>query len=119
MEDKLSEADRLFEEAVSKQRFSDKDAYSLSKKKTSQGRGLSAELDLHGKTLSSALTALEMRLKNRPERLRVITGKGKHSEGVYSPLQAGVEDWLNERCPELGMEFRRMDGAYEIWLRTR
>jgi DNA-nicking Smr family endonuclease len=117
--DELNEASRLFEDAARKLSAPDKDRNAALKKKDAKGGGVGREIDLHGKTLPESLAALETALRSRPETLRVVTGRGSHSEGIYSPLKIGIGEWLSDEGADKGYDYRWKDGAYEIWRRKR
>ena len=114
------EAARLFEESVRKGPVWNKD----SGKGRSKKAGISGQddphtltLDLHGYNLEESLDAAGKAIRGAAKKgytaVRLITGSGKHSPGLYSPLYAGMEDYLNGT----GLDFKKSDGVFTVCLK--
>ncbi len=79
-------------------------------------------IDLHGFKLGKAIDALidsidRARLKNY-NKITIITGKGKHSNGLYSPLYIGIENYLSDNRSALNIEFKKGDGFFRNMLKN-
>lgn len=113
------EAARLFEESVHKGPVINKDAGGGGRKKAppKEEDPHVLTVDLHGHNLEeaseSARKAIARAKRNGYTEVRLITGTGKHSPGLYSPLYAGMEDLLSG----LKLDFKKSDGVFKIWLK--
>ena len=62
-------------------------------------QSINAELDLHGFHIPEALEALDRFLEEAQDNgyryVRVVTGKGLHSQGGRALLREAVKDWLH------------------------
>lgn len=114
------DAFRLFEETAGKGPVINKDAVSGNKRKARPSGDADPHLltvDLHGLNLEDALAqagkAISRAGKGGYTSVRIITGIGKHSPGLYSPLNTGMEDYLTERK----LDFKKSDGAFTVCLK--
>lgn len=119
MGDKIDqEALNMFIDYMKKQPIIDKDK--LKKKKRANNYSTAHyRLDLHGLTLPEALSAVEaklMQLVHYPsQHLEIITGQGKHSPGIYSPLYEGVKEFLEKQQKRFNIDFTVSGGVFKIW----
>ncbi len=107
---------RLFEEAVHKQDIRDKDQIAETKKRKKS----SNQLDLHGMTLDSALARVRSRLSvdiYMDHELQIVTGTGIHSPGIFSVLQQGVEQLLEQYQQDGKLTFTQKKGVFTVWIR--
>lgn len=114
------EAKRLFEEYVLKNPAVNKDAGGnrgrKDRKDKNPGDPNTYTADLHGKRLEEAVAEADLAIgklgKDGYTKIRMITGTGRHSPGVYSPLYEGLEDHLRGKA---GLAFTKKDGVFTIW----
>lgn len=116
------DASSIFESAVLKIPVPDKDRSDIKNtkgKKFSSRKGNS--LDLHGKTAAEAGESLREKIgeirRNKQISLNVITGKGTHSQGIYSPVKKVVEEFLESEAARGNLEYKDKDGHFDIWLK--
>lgn len=121
--DKISdETARLFEESVKRGPVVNKDSGGGYGKKQPARPAKHDDphvltVDLHGCSLDDALsktsTAITRGRQGGYTDVRIITGTGKHSPGLFSPLNTGIEDYLAERK----IEYKKSDGAFTVCLK--
>lgn len=74
-------------------------------------------LDLHGCHVNDGLSRLENFIRNARSQgvrsVRIITGKGLNSPGLYSPLKNAVEEFLEKS----GLTYKTASGVTEICLK--
>jgi hypothetical protein len=114
------EAGRLFEEFVNRSPVVNKDAGQPKEKRpdpAQSGGPDSLTGDLHGLNLEDAVRKTDQLIKQARKsgaaRARIITGIGKHSPGLYSPLYEGIDDHLRD----LGVPFTKKDGVFTICIK--
>jgi DNA-nicking Smr family endonuclease len=108
------EAKRIFEDQIKIISVFDKDSVKQKKSKKNN-----AELDLHGFTLTRAMGKLshfiESSSKKGINRVTIITGKGGNSPGIYSPLAAGLTEFMETHYSQFKLV--KKDGVMEICLK--
>ena len=119
------EISRMFEDWVNKNKVANKDL-NRTKRSPVQGKTLKKPADqmiteyFHGMQLKEALVRLDLiivRLRKDPGlRFKIITGTGKHSEGIYSVLAGGIENALDDYKKLAGIQFVQMNGVFEVWI---
>lgn len=77
----------------------------------------SSPTDLHGLNLSAAVSRIQSILSRNPGQSRFIfvTGKGRHSEGMYSVLKCGIEEFLEHNANRLKIDFQMNENGVTLW----
>jgi DNA-nicking Smr family endonuclease len=118
-------AARLFEEYVLKGPVVNKDAGHAKRNGSTRKASPSGEddtntltVDLHGMTLDEAVRKADLALgqagRSGYSKVKLITGVGKHSPGLYSPLYKGLEEHLAGRKE---FAFEKKNGVFTAWLK--
>ena len=122
----MMDAKSFFELEVLKIPVPHKDSFDKKNTKSSKslsrrGNDKSVTLDLHGQIVAEAREALKKKIgevrMNKQASLSVITGKGIHSPGIYSPVKKAVEELLDEEVIRGNLEYKDKDGHFDIWLK--
>jgi DNA-nicking Smr family endonuclease len=118
------EAAKLFEEFVIRSPVVNKDAGNKKERKQGQAQSNDPDTltaDLHGLNLDEAVRKTDQVLgqaqKNGICRVRIITGIGRHSPGLYSPLYEGIDDHLRDLVGRTGFSFTKKDGVFTVCIK--
>ncbi|MCX7821413.1 MAG: Smr/MutS family protein [Brevinematales bacterium] len=71
-------------------------------------------IDLHRKTLKEAISIIEYnvnRVLNEKVILKIITGKGRHSNTLKPVLAEEIKVFLKEK----GLKYKEGEGFFEVW----
>lgn len=112
--------DRIFTEYINRHPVNNKDhslpATGKKKKRSNQVN----QVDLHGDTLQVAIHKVQAKIRelntsNSISTVKIITGKGKHSQVFHPVLKTGIGDFLSEHSSRLNIEYREWEGGFDIW----
>ncbi len=71
-------------------------------------------IDLHNKTLQEAINIIDYNITRMTKdkiKLKIITGKGRHSDTIKPVLVSEVKNYLVEK----GLKYKEKEGYFEVW----